>query len=282
MRRQCELRCVAGGGCTFSYDDNAVEAVLSGEERATFDELRVGRFLDPARLLYCPKCATPAEIPVAEADEEQLTRTSCPDPACGAELCAACRVAWHEGLTCEQWLALPAAQRAPEEEAARRLAASRGWMPCPACSAVVERIDGCNHVVCSAPGPTGVVCGTAFCYRCGVRYLDSVETGANVHGSPGCACGLFDYGVVSDAEEEEDGLRYDHGEQRDWHAVPPPPPAPAPLAARWVMRPPRRGAIDPSWSLQPAGPGLCHFSRTHVGCPHADKCWFLHRDENPA
>ena len=43
----------------------------------------------------------------------------------------------------------------------RRAAKKKGWQTCPGCKAVVQRLSGCNSMICR--------CGVKFCYLCGMK-----------------------------------------------------------------------------------------------------------------
>lgn len=63
--------------------------------------------------------------------------------------------------TCQQYRAELACEQAPSPELAPLLALqrSKGWQWCPGCGHLVEKRDGCWHMVCR--------CGCSFCYGCG-------------------------------------------------------------------------------------------------------------------
>jgi hypothetical protein len=91
-----------------------------------------------------------------------------------------------KGYTCAAFQALPLELRSADDAALLRLARSSKWRRCPAagCGFMVEREHGCNYMVCR--------CGAKFCYACGVKYVSDAPTEANVHGTQGCSCALFD------------------------------------------------------------------------------------------
>ncbi|EJD53297.1 hypothetical protein AURDEDRAFT_157868 [Auricularia subglabra TFB-10046 SS5] len=68
---------------------------------------------------------------------------------CAAVVCASCRSAHPEDLTCAQHEdALPIVD----------MANTHSWRRCPGCRSYVERTDGCPHMTCR--------CSTQFCYLC--------------------------------------------------------------------------------------------------------------------
>ncbi|PSS15017.1 hypothetical protein M430DRAFT_104742, partial [Amorphotheca resinae ATCC 22711] len=72
--------------------------------------------------------------------------------SCGTITCTICKGAAHYG-DCPADTNL---QRALET------ATENNWKRCKACGQIVERIDGCNHMIC--------VCGAHFCYTCGAKW----------------------------------------------------------------------------------------------------------------
>lgn len=67
-----------------------------------------------------------------------------------------------QGYTCDEFQALPPELHSAEDAALMLLAKQGHWKRCPSCRHMVERLTGCNHMVCR--------CGNAFCYACGALY----------------------------------------------------------------------------------------------------------------
>ncbi|KAK0730731.1 hypothetical protein B0H67DRAFT_48477 [Lasiosphaeris hirsuta] len=136
--------------------------------------------------LYCwdPKCS--AFIPLALREG---TANSAKCRKCHTKTCVACRGKFHFGSCSSAALAMATAKRGAStagsgvskreteaertaraarvveirrrrgEEAFKKLASAMRWKPCPECKRVVEKVEGCNHIVCT--------CGCHWCYRCG-------------------------------------------------------------------------------------------------------------------
>ena len=80
----------------------------------------------------------------------------------------------------------------------KTLADGAGWKQCPGCRNLVERTDGCDHMMCE--------CGTAFCYRCG---------GALHNGMP-CECeGTPEWVEQMRQEQADAAARDDEDEDED-------------------------------------------------------------------
>jgi len=73
-------------------------------------------------------------------------------PTCQKVSCKWCRRPMHKGSPCVD-------DDATQE--LRRAAKKKGWQTCPGCKAVVQRMSGCNSIICR--------CGINFCYSCGMK-----------------------------------------------------------------------------------------------------------------
>merc|ERR1711904_639787 len=65
---------------------------------------------------------------------------------------------------------------------------------CPKCNQAIEKVSGCNHMVCAT-------CGVHFCWRC----LEQIS-GYDHFNRVGAQCGLFEVGgggAVNEAQQEE-------------------------------------------------------------------------------
>ena len=106
--------------------------------------------------VYCasPTCAAfilpehiEGDIATCRAGASKATKKG----GCRHRTCRHCRKTAHPGRFCKEDQAT---------EAVKQLAQKEGWKTCPGCKHMVERINGCLHIVCTR-------CNTAFCYRCG-------------------------------------------------------------------------------------------------------------------
>jgi len=80
----------------------------------------------------------------------------CPD--CFTRICAHCHSDAHDGLTCKEFT--------QGEELYREWASSHNVKQCPKCNMGIEKIAGCNHMVCS-------VCQTHVCLFCMMAFPNS-------------------------------------------------------------------------------------------------------------
>jgi hypothetical protein len=79
---------------------------------------------------------------------------------CSGKTCRHCRQKIHPGTFCAE---------DKETEAVKVLGKKKGWKICPGCNHLIERRDGCLHMICSR-------CQTAFCYRCSKPWKDCEST----------------------------------------------------------------------------------------------------------
>ena len=109
--------------------------------------------LDTPHPLYCsqPRCS---KFIVPSAIQGGAGACS----TCGALTCRYCRKSNHTGVCADDEDGLKF----------RALGKAKGWKECPGCGAMVDKIDGCLHMVCD--------CGAEFCYSCGDRYNNCNQT----------------------------------------------------------------------------------------------------------
>ncbi|KAJ7432895.1 hypothetical protein B0H11DRAFT_2123541 [Mycena galericulata] len=130
--------------------DDVAARILGPEKMILWDHQKL---LNSIPHLYCPnpKCSAIVQTPEDNDDPQAVC------PSCQLLMCVACRVAWHNGESCQA--ALPPDERSPEDRLLLELAKAKDWRRCPNCSSLVELVSGCNHMTCR--------CGTHFCFKCG-------------------------------------------------------------------------------------------------------------------
>lgn len=176
-------------GCTVPLPYEVCRALVAGTgaTEGIFSRVHIeATFIE--RPAYCanPACATPFDFELGHApadaspddDSSELFRVEC--PLCGRHTCVNCRALWHEGQSCA------AHERARHaSDALTTLARARKWKTCPGCGVLIDKNPAdCNYV-------RHEECGTAFCFRCGAKYISQKGTAENVHGRPACRCGLW-------------------------------------------------------------------------------------------
>lgn len=108
--------------------------------------------------VYChkPKCS--AFLGPASTDPARFLCT-----ACFAQTCSSCKEAAHASRKCSD--------RADLNQVANQMHEQEGWQRCPTCRHLVEKSDGCHHMIC--------LCKAEFCYLCATPWKE-------------CECPRFD------------------------------------------------------------------------------------------
>lgn len=107
---------------------------------------------DPSRKLKYCRTADCEQIYLQSGDPQVL---NC--PVCFSTVCSGCGEEAHDGMTCNQ----NKLNKDPnEQERLFELWAAVNARRCPGCRTTIEKIDGCNHIICDR-------CQTHFCWKCG-------------------------------------------------------------------------------------------------------------------
>jgi len=154
---------IACPSCTTEgMDVHVTEGVL---EQLDMSEENLERLIEAqlnshAVSLSCIRCKQ--TMRVDRESYQTLNIVMCPLPRCQYRWCKFCR---KEVRSCD-------APHRCRNWKLDGIAWTKGWKSCPGCGVVVERISGCNHMTCIAPG-----CFVHFCYRCGKLIIDPSKGG---------------------------------------------------------------------------------------------------------
>lgn len=85
-------------------------------------------------------------------------------PKCFKRSCPKCFDEPHVGKTCEEYKASKASSK--EDEEFKKMLKQEGIINCPSCGAAVQRISGCEFMVCTS---SQCQSKTYFCYDCGIK-----------------------------------------------------------------------------------------------------------------
>ena len=135
----------------------SISSIAEGDsEQSTLDWIRfqrLQRILQNPSLLACPKCQ---DLLCREANVvEREHQMAC--PTCNHRFCAIHGDA-HPNKTCAEY---SNSKRARQERKSEKVI-SRFTKPCSHCGAFIEKISGCDHIVCSS-------CKQDMCFRCGTH-----------------------------------------------------------------------------------------------------------------
>lgn len=96
-------------------------------------------------------------------DEGRNMNMTCRE--CQAKTCCWHRCPWHSGRSCAQY---DQDAKASDEVALLQYLEREGTVRCPKCHHAIQKVDGCDHMVCRREASG---CGAEFCWRCGADYL---------------------------------------------------------------------------------------------------------------
>ncbi|KAF8838971.1 hypothetical protein BDN67DRAFT_970780 [Paxillus ammoniavirescens] len=122
---------------------------VSEKQYKTWEEMEMAQF---SVLVNCRKCQNSAFID--RDDLEATNELRCPVLGCDHMWCRKCQQSIDSNGPTHS------CDGASELD---HLMKEQGWKYCPNCKTPIQKQDGCDHMVCIAPG-----CNTQFCYLCGV------------------------------------------------------------------------------------------------------------------
>merc|ERR1712151_913454 len=135
--------------------------LLGDDQLSKLTTLKAREFVDVDRAsAWCPRAGCGSAVAIVGAEDPLGQTVQC---QCGTRFCFTCKEPdGHEPATCEQLRLWKDSLEGFKEQMGQ---ASEQWVAknaqrCPGCQAGIERLGGCNHMVCSA-------CGKHFCYICG-------------------------------------------------------------------------------------------------------------------
>ncbi|KAJ7625517.1 hypothetical protein FB45DRAFT_921644 [Roridomyces roridus] len=143
--------CLADDNCTkpaMITDDLVQTLGLNDQQYEILQELQIASL---SILIHCRKCKESIFVDREEHDATSIL--ACPLPRCDHVWCKACQQAIELGG--------PTHSCDGSSELAHLMQLS-GWKSCPSCKTAIQKVSGCNHMTCIAPG-----CNTHFCYFCG-------------------------------------------------------------------------------------------------------------------
>ncbi|KAJ5617626.1 hypothetical protein N7537_002740 [Penicillium hordei] len=135
--------------CSQEIPAKALMEVMSSRNKKLYIIRWEENSISPLERLYCSRERCGRWIP-RESSKVRLGYCVCPH--CRAKVCSKCGDLFHLAWSCSH---------DSETKATLELAKENNWQRCPNCLYLVEKVDGCNHIICR--------CGHTFCYLCGQR-----------------------------------------------------------------------------------------------------------------
>ncbi|THU89642.1 hypothetical protein K435DRAFT_760900 [Dendrothele bispora CBS 962.96] len=143
----------------------SVSSVLSNPELIRHLDAKSRELsVPPKDRLYCPNPQCSVFLGSLTTLRTEARPAPIPCCSCGTTACLQCKGASHSGSKC------PSSPEEAAEKQVRKLAKDEKWQTCPQCKEIVERTEGCPHMVCR--------CKAEFCYGCGSKWNDGM----------GCIC----------------------------------------------------------------------------------------------
>ncbi|KAJ7612217.1 hypothetical protein FB45DRAFT_1118020 [Roridomyces roridus] len=141
--RKCMAEAQPGDSCGMGIGYSTIRSLLTSAEEDTLLRASFLSFVNehPTELRYCP--SPDCEMVYRPASNEGSSSFQC--PSCLVDICPACNVAFHEGMSCEEH----------QDNLGDGLAALAKWREehgvkqCPNCHADIEKDGGCNHMTCA-------------------------------------------------------------------------------------------------------------------------------------
>jgi len=198
---QVDFSC-PGHNCKTQIPPGVLKQHISQIEFSRWEDLLLKRTLETMQdIKYCPKCSTPCL-------EESRKLSQC--TKCFYAFCTDCYRLWHPGSDCvsledrlkELEMSLDESEVSKsdrgrllkdlENQIASLDVIKKESRPCPWCGMAIEKIGGCNHMIC-------VYCNTHYCHACGEAIFD----GYSHFGAETCI--LFDDEAIEEWEREMNG-----------------------------------------------------------------------------
>eukprot|EP00397_Hematodinium_sp_SG-2012_P047711 GEMP01054377.1.p1 GENE.GEMP01054377.1~~GEMP01054377.1.p1 ORF type:complete len:429 (+),score=86.13 GEMP01054377.1:32-1318(+) len=187
--------------CTAPFPEYVIRKLLDSARYERWERLVTSKAIDQmGDIVFCPTCtARKREVPVIE-EADHLARCT----ACQYIFCGLCLQPYHPGTECisgtERLEKLRAKGNGVKDAEEHRriinemlnikyLLGNKNFRSCPSCKMKVEKIEGCNKMVCGN-------CSTKFCWKCQVE----ITGYDHFQGS----CELFGEEVIRDWERNWD------------------------------------------------------------------------------
>lgn len=143
--------CLASGGRQepATITRSLVEQIgITEEHYRIWTEMELAQF---SVVIHCQKCKRSAFVD--RQDYDFMRNISCPLRDCNHVWCKEC-----------QQTIIPGGPKHSCDGSAEldRLVKRKGWRYCPSCKTPIQKVSGCNHLMCIVPR-----CNTHFCYACG-------------------------------------------------------------------------------------------------------------------
>ncbi|XP_047309969.1 E3 ubiquitin-protein ligase RSL1-like [Impatiens glandulifera] len=160
LNENAKLISCLGYNCAGTLDLDSIRPWISSELAVSWEEMLCKSMIPESEMYYCPFSDCSVMMVDDSNGKETITQAEC--PLCHRLFCVQCRVPFHVGIECDEFLKLDKDERGLGDLMVRELAAKNKWRRCPNCRFYVEKKEGCLHITCR--------CGFQFCYACGANW----------------------------------------------------------------------------------------------------------------
>jgi IBR domain/IBR domain, a half RING-finger domain len=160
--------------CETPLDYYQVRQLLDAESGCRYEQLAlVEQLKNSPAVHYCPRPACGNVMVVVATGEDGAPQAAgcrmvCDRRGCGTVFCVECGLVWHQDQSCAE-----AAAALAQDPQMTRWYKKHDTRRCPACTAVLLKNGGCNHMTCGK-------CGHNFCWLC----MGDYEEGHYDRGGP--------------------------------------------------------------------------------------------------
>ncbi|KAF2071093.1 hypothetical protein CYY_007579 [Polysphondylium violaceum] len=159
--------------CTSFFQYDQIKYLVDPLIFAKYEEFTFNIFLMKSpNYKWCPNPVC-GNVVYGEIDNP---RCKCSNTNCNFDFCFNCEVEWHHNSTCHQYQIWRIENKLVDTtySAWTKKADTK---KCPKCKSIIEKNEGCNHIVCH--------CGYNFCWLCGGKFTNHHYDPFNPFGCPG-------------------------------------------------------------------------------------------------
>ncbi|GMT31612.1 hypothetical protein PFISCL1PPCAC_22909, partial [Pristionchus fissidentatus] len=171
--------------CTVSI--SAARGLLTASSLELYESSTIAALKKADKIVECPDCKKLHYI-------DGSLHLSC---SCGTSICAHCSSVDHSPLGCDAFEQYNSYMHSSGFSSIHSSAAGapivRDLVRCPVCTSLMQKSEGCNHLVCH--------CGAEFCFACGRKWTTSVHYDCSEGASALAKVTLIDI-----SKEKGDGL----------------------------------------------------------------------------
>jgi len=159
--------------CTSFFQYDQIKYIVDPLVFAKYEEFTFNIFLMKSpNYKWCPN-PNCGNVVYGEVDNP---RCKCSNINCNFDFCFNCEVEWHHNSTCHQYQIWRIENKLVDTTYSV-WTKKADTKKCPKCKSIIEKNEGCNHIMCH--------CGYNFCWLCGGKFTSHHYDPFNPFGCPG-------------------------------------------------------------------------------------------------